>query len=150
MHTHAQAMMRGRWARLMVAGSWAELTRARNAREFALRYPTAAPLGLGAPEAPWSSGALGADVYGTGGYGADGYGAGSPVAPRGSASGAALAVGRSPSFRPAVASGDTGATAASVGGPGVGGFQRLYDDSAQAWYWYNAATGEASWTDPSA
>jgi hypothetical protein len=28
------------------------------------------------------------------------------------------------------------------------GFGKLYDDSAQAWYWYNAATGEAVWTDP--
>lgn len=29
------------------------------------------------------------------------------------------------------------------------GFEKLYDDSAQAWYWYNEETGEASWTDPS-
>ena len=28
------------------------------------------------------------------------------------------------------------------------GFEKLYDDSAQAWYWYSAATGEAVWTDP--
>jgi hypothetical protein len=31
----------------------------------------------------------------------------------------------------------------------VGVFEKLYDESAQAWYWYNEVTGEASWTDPS-
>lgn len=29
-----------------------------------------------------------------------------------------------------------------------GVFEKMYDDSAQAWYWYNDVTGEASWTDP--
>ena len=44
------------------------------------------------------------------------------------------------------------------GGDGGGGggevvadwFEKMWDDSAEAWYWYNQATGEAVWTDPNA
>lgn len=28
-------------------------------------------------------------------------------------------------------------------------WEQYYDESAQAYYWYNVTTGEASWTDPS-
>ena len=30
----------------------------------------------------------------------------------------------------------------------AGAWQEFYDESAQAKYWYNAATGEASWVQP--
>ena len=27
-------------------------------------------------------------------------------------------------------------------------WERFYDDTAKAYYWFNASTGEARWTDP--
>ena len=33
-------------------------------------------------------------------------------------------------------------------GAGGGAWAQQYDENAQAYFWYNETTGEASWTDP--